>query len=609
MISASSQSFLLEVSELRVELDSGRPVVQDVSIRLQPGEALGLVGESGSGKTTTALALLGYARPGMQIASGTVTISGESVDLQHERASRSIRGRLASHVPQDPATSLNPSLRIGAFIDDVLGAHQPARVSGDSSLKALARVHLPGTKEFGRRYPHQLSGGQQQRVLIASALVCEPPLVVFDEPTTGLDVVTQARVLDEIRRLHKDRGLAMVYVSHDLAVVSQIADRVAVMYAGRIVEEGTADSILTRPRHPYTRGLLESVPDHSSRHVLHGIAGVAVGIEDRPAGCAFAPRCPQRVAKCGSEMPELEKRDDGRSVRCFEADRTPSLRREEAQHRRSIAQEPLLLVENLTAVHKGRRTTVVAADQISFGLNRAGCVALVGESGSGKTTIARTVAGLHPPSGGTIRLDGKQLAADARDRPRDLRRRCQIIFQNPYESLNPRERVGEQISRPARILCGLSKAEATGETVRLLSRVRLPERLAAKFPTELSGGERQRVAIARALAANPEVLICDEITSALDVSVQAAVIDLLSELRDTLGLALLFITHNLGVVTAIADYVLILDKGMICEQGDVDSVFRSPQHPRTQELLASAPSLSSFDSVRVSSQPADAQAR
>jgi peptide/nickel transport system ATP-binding protein len=245
----------------------------------------------------------------------------------------------------------------------------------------------------------------------------------------------------------------------------------------------------------------------------------------------------------------------------------------------------------LTAIHKTRGNTVVAADRISFQVERGTCVALVGESGSGKTTIARTIAGLHPPAAGTIRMGGDVVAAEARHRPRDVRRRCQIVFQNPYDSLNPRQRVLEQISRPARILRGVSKADAEHETQLLLARVGLPDRLAVKYPAELSGGERQRVAIARALAANPETLICDEITSALDVSVQAAVIDLLSELRQALGLALVFITHNLGVVSAIADRVLILDRGVICEQGEVDAVFNSPQHPRTQELLASAPTL------------------
>jgi peptide/nickel transport system ATP-binding protein len=591
----SRGELVLEATDLTVELTSGRPVVQDVSLQLRAGEAVGLVGESGSGKTTTALALLGYARSGMRIAGGTVTIAGQPVDLHDEARARPIRGRIVSHVPQDPATNLNPSLRVAGFIRDVLKEHRPGANTDESVMGAFGRVHLPRTTEFGRRFPHQLSGGQQQRVLIASALVCEPPLIVLDEPTTGLDVVTQARVLEEIKRLHTERGLAMVYVSHDLSVISQIADRIVVMYAGRVVEEGRAARILGRPRHPYTRGLVSSIPDHSARYALHGIPGVAVGLDNRPQGCAFAPRCPQVVDRCHLELPPLEDQGDGRSARCFESRRTAPLERVQGLAARDAQGEPLLVVADLKAVHKGRRETVVAADGVSFVVPRGSCLALVGESGSGKTTIARTVAGLHELAGGSIMLGGETLSARAKDRTREQRRRCQIIFQNPYESLNPRQRVGDQIARPARVLRRLSASEAENEATQLLGRVRLPARLANKFPVELSGGERQRVAIARALAASPELVICDEITSALDVSVQAAVIELLTELRDELRLALLFITHNLAVVTAIADRVLILENGVICEQGTVDSVFGSPQHARTRELLTSAPRLLTAD--------------
>jgi peptide/nickel transport system ATP-binding protein len=390
----------------------------------------------------------------------------------------------------------------------------------------------------------------------------------------------------------------MVYVSHDLSVISQIVDQVAVMYAGRVVEAGPTNAVLSQPRHPYTRGLVASIPDQFARHRLRGIPGVAVGLDDRPTGCAFAPRCAQSVARCQAELPPLEGLAGGRSVRCFEAERTPPLERLEALAPPDRSGDPLLSVRDLRAVHRGRGTTVIAAAGISFDVDRGRCVALVGESGSGKTTIARTVAGLHPLAGGSMTLDGQALASRAASRPRELRRRCQIVFQNPYESLNPRHRVGDEISRPARVLRSLSRAEANDEALRLLERVQLPARLARKYPPELSGGERQRVAIARALAAAPELLICDEITSALDVSVQAAVIELLAELRDELGLALLFITHNLGVVTAIADEVLILDRGVICERGTVDTVFRSPTHELTRELLASSPRLTVFDAVQ-----------
>jgi len=582
---------LLSVRDLTVVLTSGQPVIQDVCLSLDPGQTLGVVGESGSGKTTTALALLGYARPGMRITSGELEISGERVALTDEKAARGVRGRLVSHVPQDPSTNLNPALRVAGAIGDVVHEHRP-RVGVDSAVfDILERVHLPATRAFARRFPHQLSGGQKQRVLIACALVCEPPLIVLDEPTTGLDVVTQARILEEVERLHRDRDIAMIYVSHDIAVISQVADYVAVMYGGFVVEQGATDQVLSRPRHPYTRGLVASVPDHTAPRRLRGIAGVAIGLEDRPPGCPFAPRCGQSVDRCSVELPRLEH-VDGRSVRCFEAGRTPPIARGDAVARHPTdGGDALLSVEHLTAVHRVGRQTVVATDDVSFRVHNGSCVALVGESGSGKTTIARAIAGLHRPTAGRILLAGAALAPRAQKRPLEHRRRCQIIFQDPYESLNPRVRIINEVARPARVLRGLSKKEAASEAARLLERVRMPADLAAVFPGELSGGERQRVAIARALAAGPDLLVCDEITSALDVSVQAAVIELLDELRASLSLSLLFITHNLGVVASIADYVLILDQGRVCEQGAVDRVFSDPQSPRTAELLAAAPVL------------------
>jgi len=592
MSTFTREELLLDATDMRVELDSGRPVIEDVSLRVRRGETLGLVGESGSGKTTAALALLGYARAGMRIAGGRVVVAGDEIALHDEGAARRIRGRLVSHVPQDPATNLNPSLRVGGFLGDVLAEHRPAQANQETILASLGRVHLPAQAEFARRFPHELSGGQQQRVLIASALVCEPPLIVLDEPTTGLDVVTQARVLAEIKRLHAGNDTALLYVSHDLAVISEIADRIAVMYAGRVVEEGPTREVLGRPRHPYTRGLVTSIPDLSAPRAVTGIPGVAVGLDDRPAGCPFAPRCPQRVERCDPELPELEPLDGSdRRVRCFEAHRTPPLTLGEQLAERPARDQALLEVEGLTAVHDGRGSRVVAASDVSFRLARGECLALVGESGSGKTTIARCIAGLHERSGGKVTLAGELLAPRAKDRPRQLRRRCQIVFQNPYESLNPRRRVRDEIARPAQILRDLSPDEATAEALRLLDRVRLPSRVGGKFPGELSGGERQRVAIARALAAEPELLICDEVTSALDVSVQAAVIELLVELREELGLALLFITHNLAVVASIADRIAVLESGVICEEGPVTRVYTSPSHAYTRELLDAAPRL------------------
>lgn len=590
-MSTEAREPVLEVSGLAVETLAGRSVIRDVSFSLGAGKALGLVGESGSGKTTTALALLGYTRPGMRIVDGTVTVAGRSVDLSNDHAARGLRGAVVSHVPQDPGTNLNPSLRIGAGIADILAAHRPGVSADEVVMASIARVGLPATREFTRRYPHQLSGGQQQRVLITSALVCEPPLVVLDEPTTGLDVMTQARVLAEIQSLCRQQGVAMVYVSHDLAVISQVADDIAVMYAGSIVEHGDSETVLGYPRHPYTRALIGSIPDHLSPRHLRVIPGVAVGLADRPAGCAFAPRCRQSVARCAAEAPPLET-FAGREVRCFEAARTPPQQLGEPVTPAAIgSEEPLLVVEHLRAVHKSRDGVTVAADDVSFSIGRGECVALAGESGSGKTTIARAIVGLHPPAAGRMLLGGSELGGRAQKRPRELRRRCQIIFQNPYESLNPYRRVGDEIARPAVVLRGLSRHDAAAEAARLLESVRLPAHLAGRYPAELSGGERQRVAIARALIVQPDLLVCDEITSALDVSVQAAVIELLSELRSTLGLSLLFITHDLGVAASLADRVLILEKGVIAEQGLVRQVFSSPQHQYTIDLLAAAPVL------------------
>ncbi len=596
---------LVRVEGLRVETAAGLPIVEDISFSLQAGEALGVVGETGSGKTTSVLAMLGYSQPGTKITDGDVRVGDVEMTRAEGRDQRRLRGKVVSYVPQNPAGSLNPSMRIGDAILEMVSAH---RSNGDAAppvADALERVGLPGTEALQRRFPHQLSGGQQQRVCISVALVCEPPVVVLDEPATGLDVVTQARLLEELVRLRREAGVSMIYVTHDLAVVAGFADRIAVMYAGRIIEEGPTAELLQSPKHPYTRGLLNSIPDHASPRQLVPIGGVAVGLEGRPPGCAFAPRCPLRIDACDAAVPDLRRVGPAHAARCLRPDDVAAPESSPPpviERPRATTPAPLLSVDNLRAEHRGRDEVVVAASDVSFTLGRGECVALVGESGSGKTTIARTIAGLHSLSAGRIVLDGAELPATARHRSRAQRQRIQLVFQDPSDALNPRHSVRAAVARPAQMLRDLSRAEADAEVERLLSLVRLPEKIAERYPAELSGGERQRVGIARALAATPEVLICDEITSALDVSVQAAVLNLITDLRESLGLSLLLITHDLGVVSTIADRVLVLQQGNIVEGGATRDVLMSPKHPYTKSLLEAAPSLSKVLAV---TSPAD----
>jgi peptide/nickel transport system ATP-binding protein len=585
-------SAALHVDDVHVRLRGGPPIVEGMSFGVERGEILGLVGESGSGKTTAALALLGFARPGVEIAGGSVRVEGEELLDKPETARRRLRGQRISYVPQDPSTALSPAQRIGTQLERVLHHHLPAEATDERARATLKRVGLPGDHEFRRRFPHQLSGGQQQRVAIAIAIACDPSVVVLDEPTTGLDVITQAIILDEVRRLARTLGTAMVYVSHDLAVVADIADRVAVMYAGRLVEVGRRVSVLEHPRHPYTSSLISAIPDHVEPRRPQGVPGAAVGVGNRPKGCKFAPRCPLRTVECEREEPPLERIEEGQEVRCWHWPHTPPVERGEPVIALPAGHpEPLLAVNGLRASHRGRRSEVVVADGVTFAVAPRESVALVGESGSGKTTIARCIAGLHAPDAGELRVDGEPLPPRARARSAAARRRIQIVFQNPYDSLNPRRRVGEAVEWPAQSLRGLSPTDARLEAESLLERLRLPARLAERYPRELSGGERQRVAIARALAAGPELLVCDEITSALDVSVQAAVLELLADLRRDLKLALLVISHDLGVVASVADRILVLESGRICEQGSAGELLAAPETEYARRLIEAAPRL------------------
>jgi peptide/nickel transport system ATP-binding protein len=598
------------VQDLQVVVDStGTPVISEVSFEISRGEIFGVVGESGSGKTTVGLALLGHARRGLRIAGGTVLLGDRDILALDEEQLRRLRGSLVSYVPQDPASSLNPALRIGTQLREIIEAHgnQPDSAVSERVAETMREVALPDDRAFLKRYPHELSGGQQQRVGLAMAFANRPRLIVLDEPTTGLDVTTQAHVLSTVRELATLHDVAALYVSHDLAVVATLAERVAVMYAGRVVEIGGAEELFRSAGHPYTRRLVGAIPRLTGGRSLVGIPGHAVSPGRRPPGCSFAPRCTLRIDQCEAAMPPLLPVGPGHAVRCIRAELVLS----EAQSRvgdpidmpaADEAEQPALRLENVAASYG--RTEVLHS--VSLSLASHECLALVGESGSGKTTIARAVAGLHRNWTGTIAAGGAELQHAARQRSKETRRRIAYIFQNPYGSLNPRQTIDQIVGQPLRVFGIATGREADRLIAEMLERVSLTAAYARRYPDQLSGGERQRVAIARALVCDPSVLICDEVTSALDVSVQAAIVELLGSLQRDLGLSMLFITHNLPLVRSIAQRVAVLSEGNIVELGDTGQVLTDPQQPYTRQLLADTPSLETAASeAGVTEPPAD----
>ncbi|HEX4518650.1 MAG TPA: ABC transporter ATP-binding protein [Gaiellaceae bacterium] len=581
---------VLAVRGLRVESSLGHDIVDDVSFDLEEAELLGIVGESGCGKTTTALALLGHAREGNRITAGSIEIGGTDILALRGAARRSMRGTRISYVAQDPTSSLSPRMRVGAQIAEV-ARRDDESIDADARVRELfERVELPSDNEFVHRYPFELSGGQQQRVGIAMALAGRPTVVVLDEPTTGLDVTTQARILDLIRELRHETRVAFVYVTHDLAVVDSLADRSLVMYAGRIVEQARQEDLFRRPAHPYTSMLLGSVPRIATRYHLVGIAGTAPSPGRRPEGCFYAPRCPLADDRCRAEFPAASDVEAAHTVRCWHASELwPKMILTERPQGEAVVEQAtgLLGVSNVVASYKSSGQTVL--HDVSFQLDPGECLALVGQSGSGKTTLGRCIAGLHRPDSGVIALDGKQLGGLAADRDRSERQAIQLVFQNPERSLNPSRTIESIIMRPLQLF-GTARGDRQAKIAAVLDQVRLPARLLTRYPRELSGGEKQRVAIARALITEPTVLVSDEITSALDVSTQAAIVSLLEELREN-GLAILFITHNLALVNSIADRVLVLQAGEVRELGTTAEVIGAPSHSYTRELIASAPDL------------------
>jgi peptide/nickel transport system ATP-binding protein len=592
---SSEAAPVVEVENLRVEVvEQGVDIVDEVSFQIAAGEVLGLVGESGSGKTTVGLALMGHTRRGARITHGRILVEGRDVLKLRPSEVRALRGRTVSYVPQDPASALNPALRVAAQLEETLSAHDFGSTVEERRERLdemLDEVLLPRDRRFLARYPHQLSGGQQQRIGLAMAFSCRPSVIVLDEPTTGLDVSTQAHVLDTVRDLCSVHRVAALYVSHDLAVVASLATRVAVMYAGRIVELGPRQALYHAAAHPYARRLIEAIPEMSGRHALIGIPGTAPRPGHRPSGCFFTPRCTYAVEQCTREFPPVVRVGELHEVRCYQHDAVlaeATRERKPAEELGAIAlDEGVIAAERITASY-GDRTVL---HDVSLAVKPQECLALVGESGSGKTTLARCISGLHRDFTGELRLRGEPLEAGARARSLKTRQEIQYVFQSPYNSLNPRRTVGQIVGQPLKVFFDLGRRETEARVVAVLERVAMSPSVVDRYPDQLSGGERQRVAIARALVCKPSLLICDEVTSALDVSVQAAIVQLLRALQQDMGLTMLFVTHNLPLVRSIAHRIVVMSEGRIVEAGPADRVLDAPEAEYTQKLLANTPTL------------------
>jgi peptide/nickel transport system ATP-binding protein len=576
------------------------PVLHEVDLTVCRGESLGIVGESGSGKSTLALAAMGYLRHGLQRLSGAVIYDGADMFARSDRDLAKIRGGHLGLIPQNSGQALTPTQRIGRQIHEALRLHC-ALPGADHAARAralLTQVRLPDPEAILHRYPHELSGGQQQRVAIAMALAGEPDALLLDEPTTGLDVTTQAHILELLRDLAAERNMAMVYVSHDLGVIARVCDRVQVLYAGETVLTGPTRDVLSRPAHPYARGLLASIPRLGDRTLPRALEGRPPGPESARTGCAFAPRCALATEVCQTTPPPMQAGEAGQMTRCHYPEQVAAMRPGHA----GVAQtcctgdSPLSLsLDDLTIRydHPGLLARIKSTPRppatvagITLDLRRGETLGLVGESGSGKSTILKSIAGLLPPATGQITLgDGTVLPAMVEQRRPDQLRRIQMIFQNPDDSLNPRQTVGEILAQPLRLYFGLGDRALHDRAAELLDTVRLGAHYLDRRPGQLSGGEKQRVAVARAFAAGPDIVLCDEITSALDVSVQAAVLELLNDLKGLHGTAFVFVSHDLTVVRVLSDRVAVLYQGRICEMGPAAAVYAQPSHPYTEALL------------------------
>jgi peptide/nickel transport system ATP-binding protein len=600
----------LEVRNLQTVLDTTAGTVRAVDgidFELRKGECFALVGESGSGKSMTALSVMRLLPEAGRIAGGRVALDGVDLLALPEAAMRAVRGRRVAMVFQEPSTALNPVLTVGRQITEVIERHAGGTKNSIRG-KALGLLRAAGIQDAERRfeqYPFQLSGGLKQRAMIAAALAVDPEVLIADEPTTALDVTIQAQILDLLAGLQAERGMALLLITHDLGIVARMAHRIAVMYAGEIVELAERDAFLRAPQHPYSQKLFAALPRPQGRaRELAVIRGQVPSLTKKFDHCRFADRCDYVFDRCRVEAPRLLEPARGHFARCHlrEQGLAPprtAIEASEGTVRQEASSRVLLEAKDLKVhfpIRRGifRRTVgyVRAVDGVSLELYEGRTLALVGESGSGKTTAGKAILQLIPSTGGTVRYGGEQISGMSRAELRPRRGAMQIIFQDPYGSLNPRLRVAEILLEGMRSLgIGADDADRTEKLTRLLAEVGLAADSLGRYPHEFSGGQRQRIAIARALAVNPKLIVCDEPTSALDVSVQAQILNLLRSLQQRLGIAYLFITHNIAVVDYLAHEVAVMYQGKIVERGAVDDVLRRPQHLYTRQLLAAVPTI------------------
>ncbi|MBC7259064.1 MAG: ABC transporter ATP-binding protein [Chloroflexi bacterium] len=603
---------ILRVQDLAIAYETRKGdvnAVRNVSFEIRRGETLGIVGESGCGKSTVAFGIVNFLGRNGRITNGRILFQGQDLVGRSEEELRRLRGDRIAMVYQDPMQALNPSLRIGEQLSEVLVVHRgmKRKEAEDRCIQMLRRVYMPDPANVMRRYPHQLSGGQQQRVVIAMALLNDPALLIMDEPTTALDVTVEAAVLDLVEELQKDFDTAIMYISHNLGVIARVSDSVGVMYAGELVERASVEDVFLQPHHPYTQGLMRCVPrlgmDKASSY-LYPIKGRVPPPDRLPPGCVFEPRCPYARPDCSLSRPDLREVAPGHWARCLfaeevvQSDWAPS---EEVPVRLPAVQgtadeKPLLSVRNARTYYEvpsrqimGRKQVVKAVDGVSVEVRRGQTLGIVGESGCGKTTLVKTIVGMEKPTGGEFEFMGMDISVPVSKRSMEIIRNLQMVFQNPDSTLNPSFSVGQQIAWPLRRFRNIPRKDVRREVVRLLEMMKLGERYYDRLPRQLSGGEKQRVGIARAIAGLPAMVLCDEPVSALDVSVQAAVLNLLLEIQAELGTTMVFIAHDLSVVRFFCDYIAVMYLGHVVESGPAEAIYAPPYHPYTEALLSAVP--------------------